>query len=164
MSSCQHLSAANRLNVQGLTVFVTGGATGVGLMISRTFAAIGVTVYLAGGRKDVLQSAVENHDFSANVDDSIPYYRLSLDVTSKESIQQAVQQVEKDEGKLDVLVNKYVKALHRVIISDLLQLKGAGIFGHESTFHSRLSQSQMSANGLAELLFNSELLYQEHGV
>lgn len=41
-------------------------------------------------------------------------FRLQMDVTDKASIKKAKEQLLRDEGKLNVLVNKYVTALYRI--------------------------------------------------
>lgn len=43
--------------VQGLVAVVTGGGTGVGLMMAQALEANGAIVYILGRRKEVLEKA-----------------------------------------------------------------------------------------------------------
>ncbi|KAI1205507.1 NAD(P)-binding protein [Annulohypoxylon truncatum] len=91
------LGADNLFNVKGLVAVVTGGGTGIGLMIARALAANGASkVYILGRRLEVLQKAAA--EVGPNV---IP---IKADVTSKESLQSAVDQVKQDAGFVNLLV------------------------------------------------------------
>jgi len=98
MSTAEELSAANLFGLKGKIALVTGGGTGIGLMISRGLAANGATVYVASRRKEV----VEKVSGSFGAGEIKP---LVLDVTNKESIVAAVKYFEQSHGKLDFLVN-----------------------------------------------------------
>ncbi|KAI0814784.1 hypothetical protein BC629DRAFT_812478 [Irpex lacteus] len=91
-------------NVEGWTVLVTGGGTGIGLMIAQAFANNGARVYIVGRRSDVLLKSAET--WGAKLANSkgqlIP---LTADINSKESIQILAEEIKSKEKKLDVLVN-----------------------------------------------------------
>ncbi|KAF3220156.1 hypothetical protein TWF192_000784 [Orbilia oligospora] len=100
-ASTQELSCCNLFSVKGLIVVITGGGTGIGLMIAKSFAANGAKVYIIGRRLQVLQKTAETHasDTSGEI---IP---LQGDVTSKSSIEDIVKQIHEREGYINVLFN-----------------------------------------------------------
>ncbi|KAH7092845.1 short-chain dehydrogenase [Auriculariales sp. MPI-PUGE-AT-0066] len=99
-ASLNHLRAESLYNVTGRIALVTGGGTGIGLMIAQGLAVNGAKVYIAGRRKDVLERAIA--EVGKGSGDIIP---IVLDVTDKQSIANAVNEIEAREGKLHILVN-----------------------------------------------------------
>jgi 3-oxoacyl-[acyl-carrier protein] reductase len=55
------------LELAGKTVFLTGGATGIGWETAALFAAEGAHVFVADHQGDVLRSAIEAHDLTTMV-------------------------------------------------------------------------------------------------
>lgn len=49
-------------DVSHVTAVVTGGATGIGLMITQALAANGAKVYITGRRKDALERTVDAYN------------------------------------------------------------------------------------------------------
>ncbi|KAK5626162.1 hypothetical protein RRF57_001877 [Xylaria bambusicola] len=97
-SNVAALNAANLFNVNGLIAVVTGGGTGIGLMITKALVANGAAkVYILGRRLNVLQEAASSIG-NSNV---VP---VTCDVTSVESLKAAVSHIEKDAGFVNLLV------------------------------------------------------------
>ncbi|KAI2628568.1 NAD(P)-binding protein [Hypoxylon sp. NC1633] len=97
-STSAALGAENLFNVKGMVAVVTGGGTGIGLMITKALAANGASkVYILGRRLHVLQQAAAQSG-SSNV---IP---VTCDVTSKESLQAAADQIQREVGHVNLLV------------------------------------------------------------
>ncbi|KAF8699665.1 Enoyl-(Acyl carrier protein) reductase, partial [Rhizoctonia solani] len=97
-----HLQLDKIFNVSGLVVLVTGGGTGIGLMMAKGLASNGAKVYIGGRRKDVVEKAAAEHGSKIS-GELVP---ISLDVTDKESIKYAVELISSENnGKLDVLIN-----------------------------------------------------------
>ena len=48
-------------NVEGYTAVVTGGGTGIGLMITQALVSNGAKVYITGRRMDTLNTVVEKY-------------------------------------------------------------------------------------------------------
>ncbi|KAI0425974.1 short chain dehydrogenase [Xylaria sp. FL1042] len=97
-SSAEALDAANLFNVKGLVAVVTGGGTGIGLMITKALAANGAAkVYILGRRLNVLQEAASSIG-NPNV---VP---VTCDVTSVEALKATVSQIEEDTGFVNLLV------------------------------------------------------------
>jgi NADPH:quinone reductase-like Zn-dependent oxidoreductase len=55
------LKASKLFDVSGLTAVVTGGGTGIGLMITQALVSNGATVYITGRRKEALDKVVEEY-------------------------------------------------------------------------------------------------------
>ncbi|KAI0539059.1 short chain dehydrogenase [Xylaria digitata] len=97
-SSAAALSAANLFNVKGLVAVVTGGGTGIGLMITKALAANGAAkVYILGRRLNVLQEAASGIG-NPNI---VP---VTCDVSSVDALKAAVSQIEQDVGFMNLLV------------------------------------------------------------
>ncbi|RSL50134.1 hypothetical protein CEP54_012094 [Fusarium duplospermum] len=90
------LLAGSLFNVNGLVALVTGGGSGIGLMITKVLVQNGAKVYIAGRRKHMLDEVANS--LGSNV---IP---LQCDVTSKSALQEAASFIEKDTGYINLLV------------------------------------------------------------
>lgn len=58
MASPSELCSAKLYDLHGLIALVTGGGTGIGLMIAQGLAANGAQVYITGRREEVLYRIV----------------------------------------------------------------------------------------------------------
>ncbi|KIM76359.1 hypothetical protein PILCRDRAFT_826347 [Piloderma croceum F 1598] len=94
----------NLFDVEGWVAVVSGGGTGIGLMICQAFANNGVRVYITGRRSDVLQTAAKTWGSSLSHPKGqiIP---IECDITSKPSIERLVKEVQQKEDHVDLLVN-----------------------------------------------------------
>ncbi|KAL8638749.1 MAG: hypothetical protein Q9228_004124, partial [Teloschistes exilis] len=88
-------------NVEYKVALVTGGATGIGLMAAQTLAVNGARVYMVGRTESKLRTAAEVHGKGIR-GAIIP---LVGDVADKEDIRRLVQEVEKKEEALHILIN-----------------------------------------------------------
>ncbi|KAJ7288521.1 hypothetical protein C8J57DRAFT_1047080 [Mycena rebaudengoi] len=87
-------------DLSGLVALVTGGGTGIGLMISQGLATNGAKVYITGRRKEVLDKVVDQWDKQNGT-----IIAVQMDVTSRESIMEVKKLIQEKEGKLHILVN-----------------------------------------------------------
>lgn len=55
----ESLAAADLYSVDGLVAVVTGGATGMGLMMAKALEANGAKVYILGRRRAVLEESAK---------------------------------------------------------------------------------------------------------
>ncbi|KAF8631073.1 hypothetical protein AX15_002675 [Amanita polypyramis BW_CC] len=86
-------------NVEGLIVVITGGGTGIGLMMATVLEHNGATVYIVGRRRAVLEKAArENNKFGK----IIP---LVGDITDREDLLSVAESVKAGHGYIDLLVN-----------------------------------------------------------
>ncbi|KAK0232644.1 short-chain dehydrogenase [Armillaria fumosa] len=94
------LNMATVMSLSGRVGLVTGGGTGIGFMIAKTFAVNGAKVYITGRRLDVLEKAAAT---VTGVSGSI--VPLQMDVTDEEDVKAGAKHIEEIDGKLDILVN-----------------------------------------------------------
>ncbi|KAE7996944.1 hypothetical protein FH972_001620 [Carpinus fangiana] len=83
-------------SVDGMVAVITGGGSGIGLMMAKGLADNGASkVYIIGRREETLRQAAKYHE------SIIP---LVGDVTSKESLEAAAQKVKQETGYINLLV------------------------------------------------------------
>lgn len=87
--------------MQGRVVLVTGAARGIGKEVARQLAERGDTVLVSARDADHARAAAE--ELSAGGD--VRALEVDLDVADDASVAAAVQALEADPGRLDVLVN-----------------------------------------------------------
>ncbi|KAK4998517.1 hypothetical protein LTR66_002263 [Elasticomyces elasticus] len=91
-ASNQDLKASKLFDVSHITAIVTGGGTGIGLMITQALVANGAKVYITGRREEMLETVVEQystgpgsiHALSGDVSDKSDVERLAKEMASKE--------------------------------------------------------------------------------
>lgn len=84
-------------DVSGLVAVVTGGGTGLGLIIAKTLEANGAKVYITGRRQEKLDEAVKQ----ATHGNIIP---IQGSTTSHDDLQKAVDLLTKETGHIDLLI------------------------------------------------------------
>ncbi|KAK7020653.1 hypothetical protein VNI00_017691 [Paramarasmius palmivorus] len=82
-------------------ILVTGSNTGIGFQLVRLLAAKGHTVYLAARRADAGKEAQQK----LKTEHGLEVKFVHLDLHDIKSIETAKDTIEKEEGRLDVLVN-----------------------------------------------------------
>jgi len=92
------LEANTLFSTKGMVCVVTGGGTGIGLMIATALEANGAKVYIVGRRADVLEKAAKESAKHGNI---IP---IVGDVTSKSSLEEIVNKIKSDTGYINLLV------------------------------------------------------------
>ncbi len=87
------------MRLAGKTALITGGATGIGLAIAKSFAGEGCRVAISGRREEKLKAAV------ATWQGEPPILMHKVDVADRDSVAKLVAWAEKTLGKIDILVN-----------------------------------------------------------
>ncbi|KDQ53525.1 hypothetical protein JAAARDRAFT_61240 [Jaapia argillacea MUCL 33604] len=95
------LVAKELFDLSGLKAVVTGGGTGIGLMITQALVANGVTVYITARRKEVLDTVVEKYSHGPG-----KIIAASCDITYKNDVMRLAKEIEKMEPNgIHILVN-----------------------------------------------------------
>jgi len=102
MVQTSQLSAEHLFSAKGHVCVVTGGGTGIGLMITQALAANGARVYITGRRKEVLDNAVKNHAPTSGEGQIIAVG--PCDVTKKDDLEKLVAEISGKEKSIDLLV------------------------------------------------------------
>jgi NAD(P)-dependent dehydrogenase (short-subunit alcohol dehydrogenase family) len=139
-SSGNKFTVNSLFNVDGWVAVVSGGGTGIGLMIAQALANNGAKVYIISRRSEVLQSAVSAHGGSNLAHPNGALIPLKCDITDKQSIKLLVEEITKKESHIDLLVNN------------------AGI--SEGT--SEVEKGHESAEALSKELFNEDFAAWEN--
>lgn len=84
------------MNLEGRTVLLTGGGTGIGRALAKQLANKGNEVLICGRRLDPLRE-------TASAAARIHPYRC--DLTSSEEIQQMIEQIDRDGHRVDMLIS-----------------------------------------------------------
>ncbi|KAK6077387.1 short chain dehydrogenase [Seiridium cupressi] len=129
------LQANSLFDVSHLTAVVTGGGTGIGLMITQALQSNGAKVYITGRRKEVLEETAKR--YSTGPGSLIP---LPGDVSTKDGAIQLAKEIESKEAKgIHLLVNN------------------AGIARDDATKYSSAGQPEMAdAKSISEHFLKSE--------
>lgn len=90
----------NLFNLKGKTAFVTGASSGLGKQFAQTLARAGAKVIMTARRKDLLDLLAE--DIHQHGGEGLP---LVMDVTCKDSVQNAIKRLIQAGEKVDILVN-----------------------------------------------------------
>ncbi|OLN86609.1 Rhamnolipids biosynthesis 3-oxoacyl-[acyl-carrier-protein] reductase 3 [Colletotrichum chlorophyti] len=91
------LNAADLFGVNGLIAVVTGGGTGIGLMIAQGLETNGAIVYIIGRRKETLEKAATTAKHG-NI------HPIQGDITKKSDLERAVAHIKKEHGYVNVVI------------------------------------------------------------
>ncbi|WYZ37126.1 hypothetical protein EsH8_II_000632 [Colletotrichum jinshuiense] len=92
-----NINAADLFSVKGLIAVVTGGGTGIGLMIAQGLEANGAIVYIIGRRKEALEKAVSTAKHG-NI------RAIQGDITQKVDLERAVAEIKEAHGYVNVVI------------------------------------------------------------
>ena len=131
----------------GTVALVTGANKGIGFQIARQLAQAGLTVLVGSRDPNRGRSAVEKL-----TGEGLDARLLVVDVTDAASLTTAVEQVGRDFGRLDVLVNNAgiapgFAAPSQVAMEDLRRTYETNVFGVVATTNTFLPLLRKSAGG-----------------
>ena len=88
--------------LEGKIALVTSGTRGIGLQTVKTLAANGATLYIGARRLDAAQEICEELEV-----DNYKAKPVYFDATKEETYKTMVEEVIKDAGRIDILVNNF---------------------------------------------------------
>ncbi len=86
-------------HVEGKVAFITGGGGGIGLGMAKAFVKAGMKVAIADVQRDLLDQAMAGFGGSRDV------HAIQLNVTDREAMKRAADEVERVFGKVHVVCN-----------------------------------------------------------
>ncbi len=81
--------------LKGAVVLITGGTRGIGKATAQVFKEARAVVYITGTNRERTEAAARELGVNG----------LKMDVTNREEVKQAVNEIVEREGKIDVLIN-----------------------------------------------------------
>ena len=87
-------------NLEGKVAFITGGASGVGLGMTRAFAKAGMKVMMADVRQDHLDAALKEFDNT-----NLAVKAIRVDVSDRAAMAAAADETERQFGPVQLLCN-----------------------------------------------------------
>lgn len=105
-SNNEDLLASKLYDLSNYVAVVTGGGTGIGLMIAQTLAVNGATVYITGRRQEALDT-VSSHYSATGHDKAGKIIGIQCDITDRKDVEKLAKQVLEREGErgVHILVN-----------------------------------------------------------
>ncbi|KAJ8516247.1 hypothetical protein ONZ45_g6413 [Pleurotus djamor] len=100
------LTAKNLFDLRGVVAVVTGGGSGIGMMISSTLVANGATVYIIGPSQEDLDKVAETYNAaSANDENRGKMHGIQGDIRSKSEAKRLAEEIGTREGHVTILFN-----------------------------------------------------------
>ncbi|KAI4236099.1 MAG: hypothetical protein LQ349_002751 [Xanthoria aureola] len=133
--SNEDLKLNKLFDVSRFTAIVTGGGTGIGLMITQALVTNGAKVYITGRREEALKNVVDQYNTGPGKIIALPG-----DISNKDEVKRLAQEVASKESKgIHLLVNN------------------AGIARDDNTRFSKAGKpDSKSAQSIAEHMMHSE--------
>ncbi|KAH7035486.1 uncharacterized protein B0I36DRAFT_360842 [Microdochium trichocladiopsis] len=103
MAETHHFEASRLFDMRGSVALVTGGGTGIGLMITQALAANGCKVYITSRRLEVIQDSAKKHQPPQSSGGQVIAIG-PCDVTKKSDLEKLVADLSQKEKFINLLV------------------------------------------------------------
>lgn len=135
--------------VNGRTILVTGGGQGLGSAISKTLAADGATIIAVDIKPDKVKTVSQEITRSGG-----SAFHYTMDVSNEKNVQEVIEQVVKDHGKLDVVINNagidFTKSIEELSFDEWNRVIGVNLTGPFNV--SKAAYSHLSKNGKGHIV------------
>jgi gluconate 5-dehydrogenase len=139
----------NPFDLSGRVALVTGGGRGLGLEMARSLAAAGAVAYINGRSEEALAHAARGLQ-----DAGLDVRPCAFDVGDEAAGLAAIGRLERDHGRLDILVNNVGERLRRLASDigwrDFARLLDVDLIGAFSI--SKAAARLMIANGYGRII------------
>jgi len=133
-------------SLNGKTVFITGGSRGLGLQLAREFANEGCRVAICARDAQELERAREDLGREGG-----SVYTVTCDITQRDQVQSAVEEVTRHFGGIDILVNNagliQVGPIHSMQLKDFEEAMAVMFWGTVYPTLSVLPQMRQRREG-----------------
>uniref|UniRef100_A0A8H7K969 Uncharacterized protein n=1 Tax=Bionectria ochroleuca TaxID=29856 RepID=A0A8H7K969_BIOOC len=133
------IQSGDLFDVKGLIAFVTGGATGIGLLIAQALEANGAIVYIFGRRQQSLDQAVRTSK-NGNI------HAIQGDVTNKADLERAAKQIQSAHGYINIVVTEASVELGAEDFTHTFAVNATGAFNTVAAFLQLLDQGNKQGN------------------
>jgi NAD(P)-dependent dehydrogenase (short-subunit alcohol dehydrogenase family) len=111
-----------RINFVNKTVIITGGGTGIGYEIAKSFLEIGANVVIAGRRKEILSQALFKMSSEVNGAES-RILTVSCDLSKEQDIENLFKKAILNFKTIDIVINNcatwIIKPVSEITVSEL---------------------------------------------
>lgn len=97
---------SSKANLRGKNVFICGASKGIGRSITLSFAKAGASCIAIGARSDQVALEKDIKEAAVAAKSATPQVlQIKLDVTDQKSVERAAADIEKQFGRLDILIH-----------------------------------------------------------
>ena len=133
----------NAFGLEGKTVFITGGGSGLGLAMAECLTAAGARTIIAGRRKELLQQACRRLGDKASW--------VEYDVTGTGEAGKVIEKIVEETGSIDVLINNAgvhcKKPAEEVTMEDMQRVMDVHLFGAYALTQAALPYMRKQKSG-----------------
>lgn len=94
------MSSQKLFDLSGKRALITGGTHGLGMAMAKGLGQAGATLVINGHTKDKMDQALSEY-----TSEGLKASGYLFDVTNEEAVAQAIEQIEKEVGALDIVIN-----------------------------------------------------------
>src|SRR5687767_3314753 len=94
------MAAENLFDLTGTRALITGGTHGLGMAMAKGLGQAGAELIINGHTKEKMNQALADYSKVG-----VKAHGYLFDVTDEEAVVKAIEQIEKEVGNIDILIN-----------------------------------------------------------